>query len=485
MNRKQIEKQLKKDLNAATPSSFDVIKQKCGIEERAREEVVALSGANGGETTLSKPQKNKIFAAALAGFMLIAVLVGYLVHSLSGNGFLKPSGGGYFVIYFNPSVQLSYDEDGVITEAIGLNDDGKALLNGLSLEDKTYDKATDEIVERCVKLGYFSKARKNNALLVSANKTDGGADKKLTDEMQKLFSSSLKEKNLQGAVLTGIEETKALTSSAKAYGIDAQKYALILSCLAAGIEIDEEDYATITVSQLYAKLEEKSAEDKKASVGEQIQQAKEDLENLLSTLSERIEEIISRLDEALEELNGEETELTQLEPFEMPQPPQGEGHGQNQGNQGGFPPVFDTPKDRYEQYRGTLLGYVEELAEDIEDVSNVAQCSVLVNKILQTLTEMTLTEDNLQVSLLLLGAIDEINEVYGEIKAQFSYLNYVNSTPEEKESARLDKFDGEFDEEDDEFDFDKKWKEKEKDDFYSAWYSLKAEWQNERDKDFR
>ena len=79
-----LEKQLKKDLNAATPSSFDVIKQKCGIEEKAREEVVALSGANGGETTLSKPQKNKIFAVVLAGFMLIAVLVGYLVHSLSG-----------------------------------------------------------------------------------------------------------------------------------------------------------------------------------------------------------------------------------------------------------------------------------------------------------------------------------------------------------------------------------------------------------------
>lgn len=471
MNRKQIERQLNKDLQKATPSSFDEVKARCGITERERvkEEVLVLEGVNGGAASV-RPQRKGVFALLLAVILAFGLIAGYFIHSFS-NGFVKPSAGGYFVIDVNPSIELDYDEKGVITEAVGLNDDGEALLTSLDLVGKKYDKATEEIFDRCVKLGYFSSARKNNAVLVSANTEKGKADNKLSSTMKKLLENNFKKKNIDGAVLTGASETKSLSSAAKAYGIDAQKYAFILSCKAQGVEIEESEYASVSVSELHARLSQKQKENKKQALDEEVLKATENLEELLSKLSSRIEKIVEKLDEALEKIAKEENT--------SPEPPQGE-RPQNQHT----PPAFSSPKDRYEQYKGLLGEYLEELVEDIEDSKSIAECSILVNKILATLLEMQLSEDDLEVKLLLASAHLEIKDAYDEIVKEFSYFNYVNSSPKEKEEARLDKFDDDYEEEDDEFDFDEEWSRSE-DDFYDSWYKLKAEWQKERDRDFR
>lgn len=470
MNRKQIEKQLNKDLQKATPSSFDEIKARCGIAERetVKEEVLVLEGANGGTASV-RPQRKGVFAVLLAAILALGLIAGYFIHSLS-NGFVKPSTSGYFVIDVNPSIELDYDEKGVITEAIGLNDDGEALLTSLDLVGKKYDKATEEIFDRCVKLGYFSAARQNNAVLVSANTEKGKADNKLASKMKQLLEKNFKDKNIDGAVLTGASETKSLSSTAKAYGIDAQKYAFILSCKAQGVKVDESEYASVSVSELHARLSKKQKKDKKQALDEEVLKATESLEELLSKLSSRIEKIVEKLDEALEKIAAEEN---------PPPPPQGE-QPQNQHT----PPIFSSPKDRYEQYKLRLGEYLEELVEDIEDSKSIAECSILVNEILATLLEMQLSENDLEVKQLLASAHLEIKDAYDEIVKEFSYFNYVNSSPKEKEEARLDKFDDEYEEEDDEFDFDEEWSKKE-DDFYDAWYKLKAEWQKERDRDFR
>lgn len=62
------------------------------------------------------------------------------------------------------------------------------LLYGTELAGKNYEEAAEILFDRCVKLGYFSASRENNAVLVSASLSEGGKDEKMTLEMKKLLS---------------------------------------------------------------------------------------------------------------------------------------------------------------------------------------------------------------------------------------------------------------------------------------------------------
>ena len=82
----------------------------------------------------------------------------------------------------------------------------------------------------------FLAERDNNAVLASATSDNGERDEKMTGEIKRLFASEFSKKKIRGVVITGVQGSE-LDAEANEYGIDSQKYALILSYLDMGGEL--------------------------------------------------------------------------------------------------------------------------------------------------------------------------------------------------------------------------------------------------------
>lgn len=455
MKKSDIEKRLKDDLTRAAPSDFGAVMKRCKTvsplpaAEPEAELIPAAAGACTGASSPSSRRGGKRAAAlALAAVVLCGILFSVLAGILglfSGGGSLPlPLSEGYFLFDINPSVELSYDKKGRVTEARGLNGDGEVLLCGLELAGKSYEEAADVLFGQCVRLGYFSAEREDNAVLVSANLASGGADETLTAEMKKHLSESFASNKIRGVVITGVENP-ALNEAAAAYGIDSQKYGLILEYLALGGVLPEEKYSQITVRELYkeiSKLQEKKKD--------------EDADKLKADLSEIEEKLFEAASEAICDLTDElEDCIKKLD----------SGDKKDEARKKMY-------KERIEE--------LSEYAEEIEDASSEAEAEALVNRLLASLAEMSAAEPDEALKALLDMACEKIKGIYDGLTATLRELELLSATAEETNAARLEKFGqsggGS------EFDFDE-WQKEKEDFFTSFWYDFKTQWEKDRAHD--
>ena len=318
MKKSDIERRLKKDLQAAAPSDFDAVWKKCrhDLPEKETEEefefVPAVAAAGGGEAGRSGRAGKRTLACILAAvifcfaalFTLLGAALGWF---RGGDDFVIPGSDGYFIFDINPSVELSYDKTGRVTGAEGLNEDGEVLLYGLDLQGKTYDEAADVLFERCVKLGYFASGREDNAVLVSAVLSEGGRDETMTAEMKGLLSEAFAANKIRGVVITGVENAQ-LEEAAQKYGIDAQKYALILSYLALGGCLEEAEYSSVSVRELYQGISKLQKERKEKEIEELETEAGELEETLSENIQKLIDELSDYIEERAEDSDGEDLE---------------------------------------------------------------------------------------------------------------------------------------------------------------------------------
>ncbi|MBQ9782006.1 MAG: hypothetical protein IJW26_02360, partial [Clostridia bacterium] len=240
MNKKQLEKKLKNQIDKATPYNFDDVYSKC--ENTSTSSQLAFNSTN--QTVAVGNNKNKIIALVLS-FVIILSVIFAVIPLFNKNGLLKPSFDGYFLIDINPSIEVAYDKNGIVTSVKGLNKDGEAVVLGIDYQNKNYEQITTLIVEKCEKLGYFSKAREDNAILISANGNNGEKDTGLTSEIEKILSKKFVDSKIKGVVITGVVNEE-LSNQASLYNVDAQKYALIKEYIALGGEIQESEYQTVT-----------------------------------------------------------------------------------------------------------------------------------------------------------------------------------------------------------------------------------------------
>lgn len=267
MKKTDIEKQLQKDLSASTPSDFDAVWNKCTTPASEEKELIpelVPATAHNGKSASAPSRKTISVAAIITAFLLcLAAILCITLLKKSGNGYLLPSQSGYFIIDVNPSLRIDYDKRGVVTSARGLNPDGEALIDGLSLDGLTYDKATDAVFDRCVSNGYFSTEYDDNAILVTASKESGEKDEQMTEEINKLLKQKFEDKKMSGVVISDVDNSKGQKEAEK-YGISGQKYELIARYIDMGGSLDESQYATVTIRELYSLMTklDKTSKDK-------------------------------------------------------------------------------------------------------------------------------------------------------------------------------------------------------------------------------
>lgn len=321
MKKSDIEKRLQSDLNCAAPSDFAGLKKLCGLTDEkqtekavvfARERAAATAGGSSVSTSGGKISVWK-FATGVVAFVLAVVLAITALFGIFG-GKPKPVG-GYFILDINPSVEIDYDGNGKVTGVVGLNEDGRVLLHNLDDQTgKTYDEVANVIVERCVKLGYFSVSSDGNAILVSATSLKGEKDETRTNEMKAAIAGAFATKKMAGVVITGVVNS-GLEETAASFGVDVQKYGLIQDYLAlcekvgAQSDLSESEYAGVSVRTLYEMidaLEEKIEENEAFEpLAEKIGTIVESLEE--RCLGERYEAIFDMLDDVLEEMEEAKT----------------------------------------------------------------------------------------------------------------------------------------------------------------------------------
>ncbi len=274
MKKSDIEKQLKNELNKATPAAFDKLWKRCENEslEREKEYVFELEKVTVGVDNDTHRKGNKRLLTVIMAFFAAAVLALVGVWGYVAGWFDKNNGGasvgkptitkGYFLIDVNPSVEIGYDENGLVSEVLGLNTDGKVLVYGMEekMLGESYETAIEELFNRCVSLGYFSATSETNAVLVSAMQQTGALDEEMSENARKIFSNKFVDKKMYGVAIAG-KEDPALKEKAARYGINTQKLSLIHEYLSTAenlgveIEIGEEEYRDIPIREIYAEMD--------------------------------------------------------------------------------------------------------------------------------------------------------------------------------------------------------------------------------------
>ena len=437
MKNSMLKKQLKKELEANTPSDFSAVWEKCEkTQPIAQEELVAIKQTAEGVSERGQKLGKPVLALLLSVLLFCSFL---LLSFFGGDLFNTPLRfqSGYFLFDVNPSVEVSYNEDGEVTAAKGLNEDGKALLVGVSLVGKRYDEAADLLFDQCVKMGYFAADRENNALLTTAVAENGEKDSTMTSALKNSFVSEFAENKIRGVVVTGVSDPQ-LSAEAEKYGIDAQKYGLILSYLALGGTLAEEEYATISIRELYALLEEQEQEIKRIKTEESKEILKNFEQELRETLSEQIDVLLSTLDVYMPLSDGESE---------------------------------DGKFDKLKEY-----------ADGLESATGRFERKKLINQIIAELDRLKESEADGMIVELIESAKITISVTYDFFENAFYRLKKISATPEEISEIRLYKF-ATYGTDRKDYDFEA-WQKERETAFAESWYQAKESWKKERQKDF-
>lgn len=494
MKRREIEKQLKKDLSVSSHSDFSKIMERCRSEEGKVGVLVPAIGAE-----VERKRSKFRYILWLFAILVLACLISTVM--LLDNKGDPPLGGtsGYFIIDINPSIKISYDENGLVTEVSALNEDAEVLLVGSTLTGKTPSEAVSLLFDRCVQLGYFSAERDNNAVLASATADSGERDEKMTNEIKALFAGEFSKKKIRGVIITGIQDAE-LEAGASEYGIDSQKYALILSYLDMGGELDSERYDDISVSELYSKISDREKEIKEQSIEATKKEHQAVSDDIFNTLFESVEALIVKIKASIEEIEDSLAPKNpqKIEDGKAPSKPQGGAPSSNPSDeQGGGRPIGGLTDmindihavlgnsgkdDEFKSHYALFTSKLDEYISVLEDAEKSSDCERAVNGILGILSEMKKGEKNIELIALIDSSSDEIQSLYAEFLKKSAELNDLNASVEEKNSARLEAFKGASDGNSEDVE---KWQNDKEHEISSSWYEMKKEWESDRKNDFK
>ena len=431
MKNSKLEKQLKKEIEKAAPSNFSRIRERCGLSQTES----ALQTTNG--EIVVKNKTNAIFAIAIATVLFVGILI-YCFAGVAQQTKPLRFEKGSIVLDINPSIEICYDETGTVTGWEGLNEDGKVLLVGVDLQGKSYRECVEIIFKRCVSMGYFCPGRENNAVLASATNFSGTKDSLMTSELKSAFIAEFSARKIRGVVIDGITDS-TLTENADRYDIDVQKYALILSCLAVGCEIPENEYKEISIRELYALLMTKENEIKQERLAQLELVLSKFEKELIQTLSDQIASLVETLGVCL---------------------------------------PLDIDETLYDEKIQELLAQ----ATALETAKSQKERKKIIENVLCGLDDLKKISDDNTLNSMIDSAKTSISVVYDFFEKAFVQFKKLSASPEEISAIRLKKF-AEYAQISESYDFSAWQKAKEKE-VAAEWPALKKSWEQERELDF-
>lgn len=153
------------------------------------------------------------------------------------------------ILDVNPSIALTVSEDEKVVSAEGLNEDGKAILNGMDLVDVDITVAVNAVIGSMLQKGYLSDLQ--NAILVTVENENAEKSAALKERISSIIGTALQDGNLDGSVLSQtLSETADLEQLAQNYGISPGKAALIQEVLSQAPTLTLENLVPLSITEI-------------------------------------------------------------------------------------------------------------------------------------------------------------------------------------------------------------------------------------------
>ncbi len=296
MKNKDIEKQLHTSLTENTPDVWEEISRRTVGEKAPAYECVPVLAE--GEPSIPPSARGRgrwLTACLLVLALLLSAVLFYPCFARRSDPFAV---GGSFFIDINPSIQITLTKEERVEDILPLNEDARVLLadaDGAGLRGKTPAEAAAYIWQLAYETGYLSPDKQDNALLISSALDTEEHSKRFNADIQASLNAVIKQAGLYCAVLTETKNASVETEAQK-YNVTSGKYQLLQRAIALGVDIDEEDFDDISISELNAKI---------------VKRAKEAAEQ-----DERIEEYRKRQQERKEQAKQKNDSYIKEEDFE-------------------------------------------------------------------------------------------------------------------------------------------------------------------------
>ena len=194
---------------------------------------------------MEKKKNNTLRSVAAIAAVFVLLIAGiFLAKNFQGGS----SGTLAAVVSFdvNPSIELSVDKNEKVLSAVGLNDDGREVLDGMELEGTGFEVAVNAIIGSMLQHGYLDDTA--NSILLSVSGVDGyDADTlqaKLADNVSRLLKDcSVLSQNVSDA-------DSDLVEKADKYGITVGKAKLITEIVASDSRHNFEELVGLTINEL-------------------------------------------------------------------------------------------------------------------------------------------------------------------------------------------------------------------------------------------
>ena len=142
----------------------------------------------------------------------------------------------------NPSIEINLDKNDKVKSIVALNDDAKDILND-NLKGKTIDKTLNLIIDRLIEKRYADK----DYLLEIVLYSEGNISNK---ELENKLKENLEKKKISSNIITIDKISKEDKELAKKYNISPAKVSYIKTIIQDNENINLEDLANKSVSEL-------------------------------------------------------------------------------------------------------------------------------------------------------------------------------------------------------------------------------------------
>lgn len=208
----QLLQQLREEVAAVTPDSWDKILARVQAETQPKPET---------ETVVPLPQRSRSGGAWRRWVAAAAVFV---LAVLGGGFYAAQTPGGVATLDANPSIELTVNKLGRVLSVRARNADAQIVLDELELRNQPLQTAADAIVTELRADGYVS--ADTNSILVTVEA--GKGDARLRDRLAAAVEDAQTDCGLEPAVLAQVlEPDPALEAEAAAMGVSAGKAMLI------------------------------------------------------------------------------------------------------------------------------------------------------------------------------------------------------------------------------------------------------------------
>lgn len=268
MTDKMIEEKLARAIDESAPDMLDSLMTELGISDESP--VTLRDSILEKEEQQDVPEWKPVSAASdnkkiPAGLRKYITACAVLLFLIGGMSVFREGGAAetYAVVGLdvNPSIEIAIDRDEHVISADALNNDGKAVLDGMSLKGTDIKVACNAVIGSMLAKGYLSDT--SNSVLVSVTSADAESGRLIESELAGNLNTFLESSEINGAILGMlVESDKELREFAKAHDISPGKAWLIRSLLSSGdTHLTEESLLMLSTQELILLGQEKHLSD--------------------------------------------------------------------------------------------------------------------------------------------------------------------------------------------------------------------------------